>query len=733
VTEAPERPAGPSPSWWQKWWFLVVLTEVYAAFLAVPVGLRWTQGRYFGWDAGQYLLTASVSLHQLPNPYTYPFPLLPAAYVPVVLAAPSLLVEYALVDVLSLGLVIGLFLAIAVLGFRVTDTRLGSALGAVAVGTYALIPGEIGLGNQAQLCAFLLGAIALGLQFRRVSGTDSGRRDWVVGGLLALACLSEPYSASYFVMASVLVAGIFEVAPRRPIGVAMRLVRVGGPAAATLVALLAWDGAQFGFLATRPIAPYLLHGTAWMRGWSEVGFGSPIDLVGYLGLLAGFALYATWGRGVTSRARVLLVATTIPALLEVLAITPVTYWNRAEYFLAFPLAAVVISLAPAAVVGVRTARAVWSRPSAARTLDLRRARTRWLDLAVCALLVGVLLGQSAVAGVLYPAALRQYEVDPTGLEEITWLRSQSGAALVTAPPGEMLSVANAIVRPIFPATQPVWFDRSDQQNRAIEGTLLSSATRWISGGPLVVADTDPSANASSPTVFLDRFPYFVSLLAVTEGIGVPFGPGYTEAATSEVARPVPSPPSPEFTDVDQFAGLTASKSTTMVLNDSVWVNFTFESAGPSFSGAHVELRVPEGSAEFSLLPGTGIGIVDRFGFAGNPVVKSSASARLSVPANVELAREYPSGPDRGASIGWSLTPGAGFSGRWVNASLILHVQGTGTARPALTSEATELTGDSIEWAVVDTSLNPWAAGRFQNDSEFDLYYTGAQFSVFAVR
>jgi len=712
---------------------LVVLTGVYAAFLAVPVGLRWSQGRYFGWDAGQYLLTAGVSLHQLPNPYAYPFPLLPAAYVPVVLAAPSLLVEYALVDVLSLSLVIGLFLAIAVLGFRATDTRLGSALGAVAVGTYALIPGEIGLGNQAQLCAFLLGAIALGLQFRRTSAPDTNRGDWVVGGLLAIACLSEPYSASYFVMASVIVAGTLEVAARGPFGVVLRLVRVAGPAAATLAALLAWDGAQFGFLATRPIAPYLLHGTAWMRGWSEVGFGSPIDLVGYLGLLAGFALYTTWGRGVTSRARVLLVATTVPALLEVLVITPVSYWNRAEYFLAFPLAAVVISLAPAAVVGARTAHAVWSRPSAARTLELRRARARWLDLAVCALLVGVLLGQSAVAGVLYPAALRQYEVDPTGLEEITWLRSQSGAALVTAPPGEMLSIANAIVRPIFPATQPVWFDRSDQQTRAIEGTLLSSATRWISEGPLVAADTDPSFNASSPTVFLDRFPYFVSLLTVTESIGVPFGPAYADAATSEVARPVPSPPSPEFTDVDHFAGLTVSKSTTMVLNGSVWVNFTFESAGPSFSGAHVELRVPEGSVEFSALPGSGIGIVDQFGFVGNPIVKASASARLSVPASVELARESESSSDGGRSMGWSLTPGAGFSGRWLNASMVIHIQGTGTATPALTSETSELTEDSIEWAVVDTSLNPWATGRFQNDSEFALSYTGARFSVFAVR
>jgi hypothetical protein len=726
--------AAPAPEWFSRRTRLLLLLTLfagYAAFILVPIAARLLSGHAFGGDVAEYLLTARQDASGGSGSFHYLFPVLPALYVPYALTNPGYVPSYAFADVVSGLLGILLFGASGVLGYAIGRTAAAAAAAAVCVGTFFLILSEIGWGAQAQSLAFGLGlaAVAILLLDRVPRWLPSA--PWSAGLLLGAAVLTESYSASYFVVfayAWIVLSQGRRLLSRQAIRTYWPLVAL--PIAAIL-GVSALGGSAAANVATDPILPHALTVYAWSTALSNIDFGNVVNAYACVLLAGVFVVFAVLATLWTRRAGMIVSASVVGFLVETFLLTPGVYWDRAPYFIVFPMAAAAAVMIPGLPRAIRRS-SVRDLPSAPGSS--RRRRRKAIDLACAIAVAGVLLTQSAISLELYPQILRFYDVEPSQISELTWMRGETGGAVMVSPEGLTFPLAYATGRPLFPWTQPIWFDTPSERSAAITADMLVSGRQWIDAGSLKVADTGGPTNSTSPGVFVYRYPYFVKVFDLTEGEGaVPETPAHN-APPFRIpnATPGASDPTPAFTDTDSLSTYSVTKATTVGPNGTVWVNLTFRSTSPTMEPVYVGLQAPQADLTGFELGPRGGSLSESHDQPGSTLIKFLSRVGLTVPSNQTLGAPIESAASGFPTIYWPISPGVGFTGGELNVSFSIGVAGLSPSAPALLTESSVMRENGIEWAILDTSAEAGLLPRFNLDPTFQLYWSSPTYDVYRV-
>lgn len=711
---------------------LAILFVAYAAFAIGPILVRLSRDKYFGWDVGQYLLTAREGVLGGAPLFHYPFPLVPAAYLPLTAANPSLPLLYGLADLLSGLLMLALFVSAGALGFALTRSAAGGAACALMVGTFSLLLGDVGLGAQSQLLAFVLGALGLATLVGGVPRRWPLRPALTAGILLGLAVLAESYSAAYFVLAALLFCALLEgrrtlrwEAAREYWPVLLLPVVAGG------ATLLSGSGALLAS-PTRPVLSGALTIGGWERAAAGVGFGSPVNIAGYSLLMLAIVLSALFGTRPSRRVGAGFGATFLACIAQVLLLTPAIYWDRGELFVVFPLA-----VGAAAVIGGLSAMSTRAaRPSLLplqSPLGSRSARTsRWVNPACAVVVVAVLFAQAAVAYELYPTALERYSVDPGALSQLRWLRDMPGGVLAIAPAAEAFSIADAIGRPTLPMSQPIWFDTPSERSAVELADKLAVGSSWITDGPLSVVNSSLSSNATSSVILDARFPYFVNLLQVAEGEGTSPERLVTGAGAASGSAGGSAPTTASFSGSGELPTYSVAEETSIAANGSVVCNFSFRSTG-ALEPVYLAFEVPRASLD-RLTEGHATAVLaESFAFGGNPRVRFFVRATVEASPGVEVSPAAEGSIGGVPTVTWPLVPGPGFEGNEFNVSLEISIPGGDYGSPSFTNESSAFSEHDVRWVVVDAGTEESLLPRFEADPTLSLDWSGAGFDVFSVR
>jgi hypothetical protein len=709
----------------------VASSLAYGTLILVPIVVRLASGHEFGGDVGEYLLTSHQLLTSTAASDRYLFPALPALYVPGSASNWSYVVSYAAADLVSGLLTLALVAGAGLLGYSLHRSAVSAGASAGIVGTFFLTLEEIGWGAQGQILAFALGVTAVALLLRTQLDPRPPRVVYGVALLLGAAVLTESYAAAYFVL-WILILLVVELGRRALTRESLRAYWpvIALPAAALAVVSVT-GGSAAASVVRYPILPYVLSPGPLLNAFFQIDFGNIANAFACLLLLGTFAVFAVLGRTWTRRDAVVALSALLAFAVEVLVLTPIVYWDRAPYFLAFPLAIASAAMAPAAL----TSRAARSQlpPARPHRWKLRLRRSRWVDVAGSVVVAGALLTQTVVAVDTYPGILSFYDIDATSLSALTWLRGDTGGLLSAAPEGQTFAIAYATERPIFPRTQPVWFDNAPEQQAAILASKLVAGRQWIDAGALTVVDTGSPSNTSSPAVFASEYPYFVNLFDLTESEGGTFAtsdPG-TALDRSGVAAPL-SAPAAAFIDNDTLPTYNVTKQTSVSANGTVAVDLTFASTNGTSGPTYVDLQVPQADLDSSAPHLDAVEMSESFGMVGSISVAFSSRATLTgtpnatvAPPDVSVTQDFP-------TVSWEVAPRAGFTGRSWNVTLFLEV-GVGTATaPRLVSESDELASNGIGWALVDVSTDPSLVPRFAFDPMFVTYWTSPTYTIYRV-
>lgn len=714
-------------------YLLAGMMGAYCAFILFPIAIRLSTGHEFGGDVAEYLLTAHQMLTGTAGSDRYLFPVLPILYVPISALNLGYVPSYAVADLVSGLLTIALVFAAGLLGYAIRASATAATASAGIVGTFFLTLDQIGWGGQAQILAFALGTVAVAVLTRGPPRTHRFRETWAVGLLLGAAVATEVYAAAYFVVMGMIV--LIAMLGRRAL--TRTAARTYWPVpvipALSLAFVAGTGGGQAASVATDPIFPHVLSVHALATGFSEIDFGNVADAYACAVLLIVFGAFVLLGRTWTRKAAIVAFAAAAAFVVQVFLLTPAVYWDRAPYFLSFPMAAAVAAMAPARLVS--RSEGIVARPLVSRWSFRRLRRTRWVDRAAAVAVAGVLLTQTAVALYTYPGVLSFYSVDAQSISALTWLRGESGGLLMVAPEGLTFPVAYATERPIFPWTQPVWFDTPAERQAAILALTTVAGNRWINAGGLKVADTGYPSNTSSPAVFAYRYPYLVDLFALTEDEqGTPARSVELAATSSGTVRIIrdTTTPVPSFSDNDTLPTYNLTKQTAVLPNGTVQINLTLVSTDVTPTPVRVDLEIPEASLVSTEVSPGGAGITESFGLAGSTTVRFQTSVVPAAALNLTVAAPTETRVAGYPAIAWELQPTGASVGSRASLVLDLRVNGISVSAPQLASELAELSSNDVRWALVDAAAEPALVPRFALDPNFVPYWATPTYTVYRI-
>lgn len=711
---------------------LLVVFGAYCGFVLLPILAGTFSGHEFGGDIGSYLLTSHELFTGSVRSDHYVFPVLPVLYLPLSALGVDFSTSYAVADVVSGLLTIALVAGVGFLGYSLRRSLTAAIASGGVVGTFFLTLSEIGWGAQAQTLAFAIGSTAIAFLVREGPRPRRFRVMLLVGGLLGIAVLTESYAATYFVLFGVVLLAtelgrdLFSWTAARthwPVVVV--------PAAA-LSFVSAWGGAAASSVVTDPVLTHVLSVHAWLAVFPEIDFGNVADAYACGVLLAALVVFLLLGKGSSRKAYPVATGAIVAFALQAFLVTPAVYWDRAPYFLAFPLAVASAIMAPAAL-STEPASPPLARERQRRVGHPARLH-RWVSVAASVAVAGALLTQSVVAIETYPRVLDFYAVDAQALAGITWLRGESGGLLMVAPEGQTFPVEFASQRPVFPWAQPLWFDTPSERQAAILASMLVAGTRWIDAGGLKVVDSGFPSNASSPSVFGYEYPYLVNLLDVTETEGGVLATSETPASVGLGSERVEGAagPSPSFTDNDSLPTFTVSKQTTVLSDGTVAVNLTLVSQHPPPHSVGVDLQFPQAQLAQLRSSTNETELTFSFGMSGSTTVRFESTVFLGVAANTTLSYSGVSNLGGFPTLQWDVAPGPGFIGSRLDVTIRVGIEGIGVAPPSLVTESATLASSGIGWVLLDKTAESAIQPRFSLDATFSLYWANDHYVVYRV-
>ncbi|MGA7845706.1 MAG: hypothetical protein WCB18_01260 [Thermoplasmata archaeon] len=726
--------------------------------------------RVFGGDVAEYLFTSHGYLHGASNLFSYPYPLLPALYLPLVSAVPGMVASFQLGDLTS-GIALLFFcVGIYALALKLTRSTLAAVLAAAACGTQPFLMTEVGWTGIAQFVAFGLGA--LGLVFLvATKESPSLKLTWAGGGLFLLAVLAEPYSAGYFVVAAAIyVLGRWRLGAFRPEFV-VRMSPLFAPSIAA-VAYLSFLHPQIA--ATGLADPVLLH----IQNLSNWGLmigqfdGNNSYLLGLYGLTAIFYVLV---RGQLQKSIPIdswaLRALFAALLVQVLLLTPYATSTRGPYFLVIPLGLLIgrlsqlLSLLPQDSLQptgqVVASEASGGLPRAAESKEVtppadlttpfdspenRRPSTMSGRLLSRMVVVGVALAvvvvgfQLGVSSASYPAAINFYGESTSQLQELTWLRAEVGGVLYIAPNPSTFPIVFATQRPVFPLVQPLYFTSADQRSAAALAWALASGVNWLQGGQVEFVDAAPAWAQPSPGLFVDEYPYDVQLLRTGDGlIFATYSPASNPAIVYTVS-PFYAPArnttvvGDSIVDTYQWQYLTLTKTLSMEPDGSanMTLGFAFHQAVPQ----SLQIRVVSPQAKVSEVQ-----VASENGNSSARILQSFSGG--SVPASYStnetvqavglrqttqfIATDQYGLPEVRTTLNVTGSPTTTYT-------VYVHfsVSGLSASSPSAVTESEALTSSGIRWVVINKASDTNYINRFVNDPTFILYSQSAHYDFFKV-
>jgi len=723
-------------------------------------------GRVFGPDVTEYLYTAHEYLHHAQSTFSYPYPLLPLLYTPIVVAFPTFLGSYQAGDV-SVG-VVTVFLGLAAYAFlrRLTEYPLAGAIGAATLSTQPILIAEAGWTGLAQFVAFGFGLLGLTLLVRL--GSDlRWRIAGLAGAMFLLAALSEPFSAAYFVLAGVAYAVLRWRARLFDPGTFLRLSAVFVPAILGAVSLdLAYP--QVAQAGLHQVLLEHLGSTAAWHSMFTVFVQSNWYLWGLYGTAVATFVIMRWrfGSGLAAE-RPMLPALLVALVPQVLILTPYLASNRAIYFAAIPIALVAARLAQmtsdsttmyaAAVEGgpssaeagavVASEAPESASPHSGRSLRPRTGRDQlvFARAAAGALVVSMLVmgAQGGVATHGYPAILRTYGESPGNLQQLTWLRWHSGGVVYVGPNNQLFPVEFAMERPIFPAVQPKILNTQDQRDAAILGSTIAAGSSWLNAGPIVIADAEPEWNLPAPAILVYEYPYFVQLLRLGDGLlYASYSPAENPTLTYNVTlenAPVKNSTivGDSLVDTFDYPRLHVVKTTTIDAQGAVNITLQYSFSDATVHGLELNAVSPQasvGSVTPVSLGSTSVATIDQSYWinSGTRVVNSYVTTeRLVAPGTVATTHYVPSN-----SFGLPEVESVlhATDGSVLNYTVYLEFEIAGLSPGAVTpvDEASVMAAAGIQWAVVARSVNSNTISRFANDPNFSLYGQSNAYDFYSV-
>jgi len=706
-----------------------------SALLLVPLALLLARGYVFGADWSEYLYSGPSLLSGARPLFLYPYPVLPLAYWPVEeLLGNSSLTPVYLAEVVSALLVVGAFYA----GFFACRAATGSdragLVGAVAVGAFPLLQLEIAWGGQAQLLAYDLGFLALGLVISRVLPRLSLRHSLVAGALLAVAALSEPYSTSV-VLVSVLFLLVL-VARRRLLSVAGLTASssiLAPPILATLAltALLPAAANPAGGVELWELWRYA---PIYSQLWSYLTLGSAVVAVADIGLVCAYVGFRALYRARSAVAAWLVPATGASALLVGLFLTPALDWYRSVYALVFPFAFAVSELASLSPAIAREPRRY---PRWRRQGD-RLSRALPLFAVASLLLTGAQLGADVQD---YPNSLATYSFSQGEISELFFLNHEPGAVLYdVAPIDHMFVDLWATGRPIYPGPsfEPYTVTSAAKQNAVILGTSLSYGDAWIDDGPVVVTEAGTDWGQPNPGLLLFKDAHtFVSIESNDFADSVRYSPESDPTRTftaplfnsSETTVPTPDGLETQFA----FNGFSATRSVTVDRSGTIDWNYTFAFTNATPRSATVYVTDP------FQVPTTG-GLVTNFSTSSAALLSQTLDESPLPPLYENYSIDAST---TGATLSSGYTPRDTYgifrlsyvlvpatpSTHSFSVDLAIRPEGSGSIAPVVHTEAAILAETGIRWVVLSRSSSQLLIQRFMDDPEFVLYRETPHFYV----
>lgn len=742
----------------------LVFVALLAGLSFGPILVLMHQGVVFGPDVTEYLFTAHNFLDGTSSTFSYPYPLLPLLYTPVVLTWPGFLSSYQVGDV-SLGFVL-LFLGICAYAFfrRISSSSLAAAIGATAVVTQPLLLSEAGWTGLAQFVAIGLGLLGLTTLIRYRSESRV-RFAGLTGVLLILSTLSEPYSAAYFVVAGIFYS-IFAwrlkmLSPRVLGGLALAFVPalVGGLSLDLAYPQLAQSGLH------QLVINHLGNEATWH--WMFTVFvQSNWYLWGIYAIAIGvfLLLRLRYGGGFV-REPVVLPALLVALVPQTLVLTPLFSSNRAIYFAAIPLALVLARLAQMSrdsravfeaverdstpTAGTTTARDTPTSMSSSLSLPLRlrsvKGRYQFAGEAIGALVISVLVigAQGGLATHDYPAALKNYSESPGVLEQLTWLRGQSGGVVYVGPDNQLFPVEFAMERPIFPAVQPKILNTASQQDAAILGNTIAYGVNWLDAGQIVLTDSEPVWSLPAPAIFVSEAPYYVQLLRLSDAFATarysPLGSPTTIYNVSLSGAPSRSSSIIGNALVDTFAYPRVSVVRTTTVDSSglinITLNYRFQDAIVRGLGLDViSPQVTVDSASIATVDGDSVVLLHQSYWlnSGTRVVTTySTSETISSPGMAQSSK-FVSSNQYGlpaVQTGFVATNGSVLN---YTVTILLSIFGITPGPIVPVTESSALVQDGIHWAVVAKGVDSNVINRFLHDPMFTLYLQSEDYDFFEV-
>jgi hypothetical protein len=400
-------------------WPLLVL---YGLLLGVPLAWVLSAHRFIGYDWSEYAITAQGYLTQQTSLYTYPYPLLPAIYLPT--SALGVSAGATLAAVLSALLLLGSVLACYHLLRGLTPNGWAQLAGTASVGTFPLWLHEVGWGGQAQFFAIILGLVALAFTIPFAS-QPSWKGTAPVAVLLGLAALAEVYAAAFFTMAAIFYIALARGNTMFTLPVILRSIPVllvpGTIALATTVSNP--SVAQAGL--SQPLGLVITSPGVLVALLARLGANIPGLELGYLLLVPCYLYLRTRGLIAATRAPKLLPAVAIAGIFETLVLTPQEYPTRGLYFLAIPLCVAMAEIVASIPLGGDPPTSSGNARRSATTMPVRAPeRTIASATVVCLLVLALQIG---VSPTVYGTSLTYYSYPSSSLNDLSFLRGQNGS------------------------------------------------------------------------------------------------------------------------------------------------------------------------------------------------------------------------------------------------------------------------------------------------------------------
>lgn len=724
------------------WWFLGLFAVGASIVLTVPIIALEIRGSLLGADWAEYLFTGPAYLGRHgPGVFGYPWPLLPALYLPLSLGASTTPLLQAQIASAAGGAVL---VVTALAGYLLlrdhTQSHAGAFVGAATIASAPLLEAEIAWGGQAQLLAYTLGLLSLWVIVARTLPRNSSKFALLAGSLLVVAAFSETYATAVLVLTTttVLLAGLGRSLLRR--SGALIFLGFAGPVAGSTTLTLLTDPLVRNGTGNPSLYHYLGSPGVWGFLWQTITFGSPILSGVCIATIIAYAVFRTVSVPASTPQRWLVPASLAASAAVGFGLTPAMVANRVAYPLVLPAA---FALAEMVGAGGRIALAVGDcSPVAGRRMRSVRRTTISVLAVASVVIVGI---QSGVDVGLYPQTLQYYAFSSTYVSELAFLADQSGAILYDVAPIDHAFVTQWVTgKSIYagPSFQPYTATTAPEQASVLTAWSLSFGQLWTSVGPYTIDDSEPASSGMAPGVILDTDGFITPTIASDDSLNaVSFSPASNSseilnASLGNLSGFHRTWQGDSSTSTYQGSGWSVQRTVRVDSADVFQWNYTFQFSTATPHGADIFLTSPVGlTSSGSVLNACGrcsnasVGLA----FAENslPPIRVTYSVNAQT-SNASLATAYvPRGAAGVFQLVYALAPSSAVV-RTFSLSLALHPDGLAGAIPRTSTEYSAVNSSGIRWAVASWVSDPIVLAHLRNDPLFSVYRLTSNYEIFTV-